>query len=822
MANEILKVDQNNKPVAGFVTDDASQEIRMARIDDTTKGLKVTIVGGVPGTTTEYLITVSGGTYYATNNTTGFSTSNASLDTVWTSVLSDIGSNPATITFGAGTFTTTAGLSLTKSNITVRGQGQGVTTLSADSGSGMDSVPIFKADPTQSATGYSLTSNATVGDLTLTMSSANLISSGIVAGDYIILYSSYSIDTELSSRNQGELHTVVSVNTGTGVITLGAANNGTHVYQTMTTANSAKVAKLTMYQNITIEGISFTDTATSRPSTLTTGQVLFRFVDNLTIKNCYFHDMFNAGLMIWQCMNVKVSQSYFKNIKDVTPTANVFYGIVLRGATINTSITNCNFNNMRHGVTQGAGTTTYYAGTTRNMTVSNCSSISTFTSHFDVHQGAEGVSFINNTMVGDDGSANGIQARSPATITGNSIVGVLGKGISLFGSASGSVVSGNSIKGCTDGVFVDVMVNNVNITGNSIVQGTRGMTLSRSTAAITSISNASPAVITTTAAHGLVPGAQVMFSTTGALPTGLSTGTVYYVVPPSATSPVTSTTFSVSATYNGTPINTSSAGSGTHTLIERGGNDSNITNNYIFSNSSVGIDANGQQRVKVSGNTFKLNSLPFQLANTDSIAGQWVITDNYSNDNTSSNYPTINGTGHTVKDNTGFGGNAIRWLKPNHYAVGTADGTPVAGTVYSALIEVPEDTLVDAIGIVNGTVASGNFRVGIYGPVVTEDTMAGSALVYDSGDIAQSGTNVAQLHTMSSTKLLTKGRYYASLQFDNTTARFVRQGNQTQAVGWVQTYARGGGYGAFTNPAPAMTDTGSNCPVILLRASVVG
>ncbi len=44
--DEILKIDANSKVVAGFVTDDSNAYIRNARIDDTTKGLKVTIVGG--------------------------------------------------------------------------------------------------------------------------------------------------------------------------------------------------------------------------------------------------------------------------------------------------------------------------------------------------------------------------------------------------------------------------------------------------------------------------------------------------------------------------------------------------------------------------------------------------------------------------------------------------------------------------------------------------------------------------------------------------------------------------------------------------------
>ncbi len=46
MADEILKIDANHKSVLGAVTDDANQFIKMGRIDDATKGLKVMLVGG--------------------------------------------------------------------------------------------------------------------------------------------------------------------------------------------------------------------------------------------------------------------------------------------------------------------------------------------------------------------------------------------------------------------------------------------------------------------------------------------------------------------------------------------------------------------------------------------------------------------------------------------------------------------------------------------------------------------------------------------------------------------------------------------------------
>lgn len=73
------------------------------------------------------------------------------------------------------------------------------------------------------------------------------------------------------------------------------------------------------------------------------------------------------------------------------------------------------------------------------------------------------------------------------------------------------------------------------------------------------ISNANPAVITANA-HGAFVGQIVRFTTTGALPTGLTAGVGYYVVS------VTTNTFQVSSTPGGTPVATSSAGSGTHTV----------------------------------------------------------------------------------------------------------------------------------------------------------------------------------------------------------------------------------------------------------------
>lgn len=78
----------------------------------------------------------------------------------------------------------------------------------------------------------------------------------------------------------------------------------------------------------------------------------------------------------------------------------------------------------------------------------------------------------------------------------------------------------------------------------------------------TTVTIANPAVFTSTA-HGLAVGDPVYFDTTGALPTGLSKQTPYYVI----AAGLTANAFEVSTVLNGTALVTSGTQSGTHTLF---------------------------------------------------------------------------------------------------------------------------------------------------------------------------------------------------------------------------------------------------------------
>jgi len=82
------------------------------------------------------------------------------------------------------------------------------------------------------------------------------------------------------------------------------------------------------------------------------------------------------------------------------------------------------------------------------------------------------------------------------------------------------------------------------------------------TGSIFTVTITTPGVLSTSLT--LANGTALMLTTTGALPTGLLVGTVYYVVA------VSGTQFSLAATYNGAAINTTGSQSGVHSFSPRG------------------------------------------------------------------------------------------------------------------------------------------------------------------------------------------------------------------------------------------------------------
>jgi hypothetical protein len=106
------------------------------------------------------------------------------------------------------------------------------------------------------------------------------------------------------------------------------------------------------------------------------------------------------------------------------------------------------------------------------------------------------------------------------------------------------VMNGYHVAGALDGTIINI-IDGISAYGASVGTCT--------------ISNASPAVVTANG-HGFADGDTVIFSSTGSLPTGLVVNTVYYV------KYVDANTFQLSLNKGGVVVNTSSAGSGVHTV----------------------------------------------------------------------------------------------------------------------------------------------------------------------------------------------------------------------------------------------------------------
>jgi hypothetical protein len=91
------------------------------------------------------------------------------------------------------------------------------------------------------------------------------------------------------------------------------------------------------------------------------------------------------------------------------------------------------------------------------------------------------------------------------------------------------------------------------------------------------ISFSSPATITRVD-HQLEPNYQITFSTTGTLPAGISAGEVYYILPDG----FSDDSFQISLTKNGTAVDTTSVGSGTHSYTVFGLARTTLRENYNY------------------------------------------------------------------------------------------------------------------------------------------------------------------------------------------------------------------------------------------------
>jgi len=155
-----------------------------------------------------------------------------------------------------------------------------------------------------------------------------------------------------------------------------------------------------------------------------------------------------------------------------------------------------------------------------------------------------------------------------------------------------------------------------------------------------------------------------------------------------------------------------------------------------------------------------------------------------------------------------------RWLNPYHGGVASTSNAVTATRVYLELFAVNMPVVVDAISYLVGGTSQGQIRVGIY-KATAEDTAAGGTLMVSSAATAQGSTNVPQTLSLANT-LLTPGRYYIALHFEDGAGTVLRQSNTNQVNGWTQffdqTFASG-----LPSTVPAVTNSASVVPGARVR-----
>ena len=207
---------------------------------------------------------------------------------------------------------------------------------------------------------------------------------------------------------------------------------------------------------------------------------------------------------------------------------------------------------------------------------------------------------------------------------------------------------------------------------------------------------ASPGQVNWTA-HGLVAGSPVVFTTTGALPTGLTAGTVYYVI----AAGLATDSFRVAATPGGAAINFTGSTSGTHT-----GKAIYVVISPALSGAAAAATNEVCRGKAISGSTY--GGVPVQYRTRISINGRGVDTPEYRF-NWHEQRPTFQGTVTIRKAGYAFQQlvEGASTTSSGYLATFTGAGTRVAYSDFydgAKMVDAVEGATVGKVFSINGTV----------------------------------------------------------------------------------------------------------------------
>jgi len=222
------------------------------------------------------------------------------------------------------------------------------------------------------------------------------------------------------------------------------------------------------------------------------------------------------------------------------------------------------------------------------------------------------------------------------------------------------------------------------------------------------ISVASPAVLTSTYAHGLSAGDVVKLETSGTLPTGLLATTHYFVL----ASGLTTTSFTLSLTPGGTAIQTSLLNAGTHSVSKVRGR----VGDTWFAVVALGP----YDRSRAAGSVFNWKGVNYVITKYD----PETVTNTAFGRVYVSQINLVTG----VQSGVGLNDSVISYTSAITLKAGVRRGTTNANGTLTIRIALTRVTGHDLLDIGTGSYADTNYPNEIYGPAVNARNAAGEVI----------------------------------------------------------------------------------------------
>lgn len=355
-----------------------------------------------------------------------------------------------------GTYTVAAAINLL-SNVVLEGSGQGNTIVRcATAFSSSTNKWTIGAAGSLPGTSMLLGTNATHGVTTIT-GTAGAEYTAITAESYVFLMSDGMWETKnLSLRERGEYVKVFS-KSGAADLTI----YGT-IRDSYTTADAARIYRVTMVENCGIRNLSVTqEAALNTRAANVPPAISFQACRGAFVENCRVYNVDGPGVTDYHSVGTSIRNNYIHDLTSDSPAGRLGYGVLVGGASESTNVIGNRFGRMRHAVDAGPSsadsglTTLSNNGIPRGVNVVGNVAVRCMNVPFSTHNESDGWTFDGNTAESSESVGFYMRGRNHS-ITGNTVrwcsggiqIGNSGAYTTQGGSGSGCSVVGNTISHC--------------------------------------------------------------------------------------------------------------------------------------------------------------------------------------------------------------------------------------------------------------------------------------------------------------------------------------------------------------------------------------